>query len=172
LLQYALSLHNDDEAWEILSQPEMLTQIQKHKAWKERPSVVGGAGSDRNTGRILRKIGSSVVTDDGPLKASTEVMGGYYTILATNSKDETQLTMGGECHDSLRHVLVIGNEPRLRLPRKDVCVTADKMRHHSACRVDGVFHFHVQFTSTLCATTGPGLPLRCPDCKDETRRNQ
>lgn len=55
--------------------------------------VVGGAGLERNTGLVIRKNGAAVNTADGPLKESTEAMGGYYTIEAANYEDAVELTL-------------------------------------------------------------------------------
>jgi hypothetical protein len=91
--QYVLLLHNDGEAWKKLSPEQMQKKVEKYLAWRNKPFVVAGAGLVRNSGRIIRANGTGVSVTEGPYSESAEVMGGFYTIEATNYDEAVKLSL-------------------------------------------------------------------------------
>ena len=86
--RYMLLLHDDPSAWATISPQQMQQAIEKYIAWGAKLRSAGIlVSSDKLTddpGRVVRGKNGQVRVTDGPFSEAKEVLGGYYTIEATN----------------------------------------------------------------------------------------
>ena len=108
--QYVLLLRTNDEAWAKLSPEEIQKKIEKYISWRNMTFVVGGAGLDRKSGRVIQKKDDGVSVTEGPFCESREVMAGYYIIEAASYEEAVTLSLDGPHADmgtiEIREVLV------------------------------------------------------------------
>ncbi len=98
--QFMLLLYDNPANWEKLSPEEMQKAIEKYMAWTKKSVDSKRLAGD--VGRVIRSQGGRPRATDGPYSETKEVLGGYYTIEATNydeavkrSLDHPHLEYGG-----------------------------------------------------------------------------
>jgi hypothetical protein len=112
---YVLLLRDDENLVRLnLSPEEHQKVVEKYLAWRKRPFVVGGAGLNQKTGRVVqKKNGGGVAITEGPFTESKEVMAGFYTIEAANYDEAVKLSLDNPHVDfgtiEIREVLVYNN---------------------------------------------------------------
>src|ERR1700694_5389765 len=100
--QYMLLLYDDPTGWQALSPEEMQKAIEKYVAWTKKPFMVDSKRLAEDAGRVIRSERGKPRIADGPYSETKEILGGYYTIEATNydeavkrSLDHPHLEYGG-----------------------------------------------------------------------------
>ena len=96
--QFMLLLYDNPTDWQKVSPEEMQKALEKYYAWTRKPFVVDSKRLAGDAGKVMR--GSK--TTDGPYSEAKEVLGGYYTIEASDyneavarSQDHPHLEYGG-----------------------------------------------------------------------------
>lgn len=86
--KFMLLLHDNVEGFMAMSPEQMQKVIEKYVTWGERLRASGvihdGQKLTDEPGRILRSTGGQVRVTDGPYSETKEVLGGYYTINASD----------------------------------------------------------------------------------------
>jgi hypothetical protein len=94
---YMLLLYDDPSTWKKMSPEELQKVLQKFFAWREKlrtqKILVGSAKLRDEPGKVIRGKDHPRVTD-GPYSETREVLGGYFTIEASNYDDAVQ-----QCRD-------------------------------------------------------------------------
>lgn len=98
--KYMLLLHNDPSGFAKLSPEEMQKATEKYIEWMKRSFVVESGRLTGDPGRVIRSENGQYRATDGPYSATKEILGGYYTIEATDYDDAVRLAMD---HPHLSH---------------------------------------------------------------------
>ena len=86
--KYMLLLHDDTTTFAEFSPEQMQKVIEKYVAWGDRLRMAGilsdGQKLADEPGKVLRRKDGKVRVTDGPYSETREVLGGYYTIDASD----------------------------------------------------------------------------------------
>lgn len=97
--RYMLFLHEDLGQFEKNSHDDMMRIIKEYGAWAEKLKLAGRlAGGEKladDPGRVLRPGGNTFSITDGPYAEGKEIVGGYFTIVASDYHEACQIA--GEC---------------------------------------------------------------------------
>lgn len=88
--QYMLLLYDDPSQWQKFSPEEMQKAIEKYMAWTRKPFTVDSKRLAEDPGRVIRSQGGKPRATDGPYSETKEVLGGFYTIEASNYDEAVQ----------------------------------------------------------------------------------
>lgn len=91
MAQFMLLLYDDPTGWEKLSPEEMQKAIEKYMAWTKK--AVDSKRLAQDAGKVIRSGSGKPRVTDGPYSETKEVLGGYYTIEATNYEEAVQRTL-------------------------------------------------------------------------------
>lgn len=97
---FMLLLYDDPGSWKKLSPEQMQKEMEKYRAWREKPFTVDGKRLVEETGRVIRVQKGSPQSTDGPYSETKEVLGGYYTIEAANYDEAVKIAL---THPHLPH---------------------------------------------------------------------
>lgn len=88
MAQFMLLLYDDPSKWGTFSPEEMQKAIEKYSAWRKK--AVDSNRLAEDPGKVIRSHSGKSRVTDGPYSETKEVLGGYYTIEATNYDDAVQ----------------------------------------------------------------------------------
>src|SRR5947209_7802901 len=91
--KFMLLLHHDAEGAENLSPEEMQKALEKYMAWVHKPFTLDSKRLTTDAGRVLRVNGGRPTITDGPYSETKEVLGGYYTIEASDYDAAVKLAL-------------------------------------------------------------------------------
>ena len=94
MAQFLMLLHNDPADWAKLSPEEMQKAVEKYGAWRSKPHVKMGYRLADDPGKVMRGIGKSARTTDGPYSEGKEVLGGFYLFEAVDYDEAVKITDG------------------------------------------------------------------------------
>lgn len=98
--QFMLMLYDDQKTFARLSPEVMQQAMGKYMAWRKEPFAVDGRRLNDDLGKVLRASGGKAAATDGPYSETKELLGGYYTIEATDYDEAVKLSM---THPHLEH---------------------------------------------------------------------
>ena len=100
--QYMLLLHDDKnkEMFYQMSPEDMQKALQKYMDWRSMPFTVDGKRLADDHGKVLRARSGKTTATDGPYSETKEILGGYYTITATDYDDAVKISL---THPHLEH---------------------------------------------------------------------
>jgi hypothetical protein len=93
MAKFMLLLHDDPTGWQRLSPEEMQKALEKYMAWTKKPFTKDAHRLTQDPGRVIRSDGGRPRVTDGPYSETKEVLGGYYTIEATDYDEAVKLAL-------------------------------------------------------------------------------
>lgn len=96
--KYMLLLHDDPTAFATMSPDEMQRMLERYVAWGDSLRSSGvlqdGQKLTDEPGRVMRNGGGNVRITDGPYSEIKEVLGGYYTVEASDYDAAVEIARG------------------------------------------------------------------------------
>ncbi len=92
--QYMLLLYDEPSVWQKLSPEEMQKAMEKYMAWSKLPFSLGGKRLAPDVGRVIRSRDGRPHSADGPYSETKEILGGFYTIEASDYDEAVQRSSG------------------------------------------------------------------------------
>jgi hypothetical protein len=93
--QYLMILHDSTTALASMSPDEMQRVIARYKGWSDKlgaaGKLVGGEKLRDDGGKHLSLNSGKLVVRDGPYAEAKEIIGGFFTIVAADYAEATQL---------------------------------------------------------------------------------
>jgi hypothetical protein len=93
MAKFMLLIYNDGTGFQNLSPEEMQKATEKFMAWRNKPTTLDGNRLAGDVGRVLRSENGKPRVKDGPYSETKEVLGGYFTIEASNYDEAVQLAL-------------------------------------------------------------------------------
>ena len=93
MAQFMLLLYDDPTGWQKLSPEDMQKAIEKYMAWSKKPFTLDSKRLGEDSGRVIRSQNGKPRATDGPYSETKEVLGGYYTIEASDYDDAVKRTL-------------------------------------------------------------------------------
>lgn len=96
--KFMLLLHETPSDFKDITPEEMQAMIERYRSWSQglaqAGKMAGGAKLKEEGGRHLRSSGGRVEVTDGPYAEAQEVMGGYFTVEATDYDEAAEIASG------------------------------------------------------------------------------
>ena len=93
MAKFMLLLHDDPTGWQRLSPEEMQKALEKYMAWTKKPFTKDSKRLTQDPGRVIRSENGRPRVTDGPYSETKEVLGGYYTIEASDYDEAVKLAL-------------------------------------------------------------------------------
>ena len=93
MANFMLLLYHDPNGMQNLSPEEMQNALEKYIAWAQKPFTKDTKRLTPDPGRVIRSGGGKPRATDGPYSEAKEVLGGYYTIEATDYDEAVKLAL-------------------------------------------------------------------------------
>jgi hypothetical protein len=92
--QFMVLLYDDQKTFTRMKPEEMQKAMDKYMAWRKAPFSVDGKRLDDDAGKVLRSNnGGKPTATDGPFSETKEILGGYYTIEASDYDEAVKITL-------------------------------------------------------------------------------
>lgn len=98
MAEYVLLLHEDPSGFAELAPKEIEAVISEYVSWRERLGsegrLVGGTKLKDEGGRWLSQQNGELRVVDGPFSEAKEIIGGFFTIQASDYAEAVQIGLG------------------------------------------------------------------------------
>jgi hypothetical protein len=89
LMEYAVLIYGDEQAWAARTEEELRDLDERHKRFAELVAARGAIRAGRELASVgsattVRRQGDAVSVTDGPFAETAEVLGGFYVVEAAD----------------------------------------------------------------------------------------